>query len=158
MKPIMPLAAHSSCGDFSFFFCLGCSKKTCRDTEISITKPHLKESRGRVGGKGDTIGMSPHQTTWNNNSLCLLIRCVPLDPHFSKSLNFVWRMGHIKKMFPGSSLFQITQFCITNGSYEKMRGEEEERRLCIRDEENPLPNILKRSFSKFAISLHPPTP
>jgi len=54
MKPIMPLAAHSSCGDFGFFF-FGCLKKKCRDTEIPSTKPHFKESRGREGAKGDTI-------------------------------------------------------------------------------------------------------
>ncbi len=126
MKPIMPLAALSSCGDFGFFFSFGCSKKNCRDTEIPSTNPHLKESRGRGEGKGDTIGMSPHQTTWNNNRLCLLIMCVPSDPHLSKPPNFVSRMGHMKKMFPGSSLFQITQFCIGNGSYEK-RWEEKKK-------------------------------
>ncbi len=74
--------------------------------------------------------MSPHQTTWNNNRLCLLIMFVPSDPHFSKSPNFVSRMGHIKKMFPGSSLFQMAQICIVNGSYEK--DERRRRRKKIR--------------------------
>jgi hypothetical protein len=98
MKPIMPLAAHSSCGDFGFFF-FGCSKKKCRDTEeIPSTKAPLKrKQRERRGKGGHNIGMSPHQTTWNKNSLCLLIMCVPSDPHFSK----------------------ITQFCMKNGSYKK---------------------------------------
>jgi hypothetical protein len=97
MKPIMPSAAHSSGGDFGFFFFFGCSKKKCRDTEIPSTKPHLKESRGREVGKGG-----------HNRDVA--------PPNYTKQQPFV-SSYYVCSL--GSSLFQITQFCMKNGSYKK---------------------------------------
>jgi hypothetical protein len=65
-----------------------------KDTEIPSTNPHLKESRGREGGHNRDV----------------------TPPNYMEQQQFV-SPYYVCSL--GSSLFQMTQFCMKNGSYKK---------------------------------------